>query len=119
MIATALIIGAVLLVGTSLLVKFWNSITSYVKKVIDKVSDLIHTAVLGIRVFLRKTSDGFMQITKNYFKNNETKIWEERIVRRPLNANEIPREKRNRLTMDEEFDITDEYENVLTNGVAV
>lgn len=119
MIATALIAGAAFLVGTSLIIKFWNIITANVKEVIAKVREIIHAAVLGVRVFLRKTSDGFMHVTKNYSQNAETKKWKETVVKRTINENDIPKEKRERMTMDAEFDITEEYEGVLLHGAAV
>lgn len=116
MIATSLIIGAALLVGITLTVRFWNSIITYLKDAINKVSAAIHSTVLGVKVFLRKTSDGVMQITKNYSQNAETKKWKETIVKRELKENEIPKETRERLTMDAEFDISEEFEAVLTNA---
>ncbi len=116
MIATALIVGATLLVGITLAIRFWNSIITYLKDAIIKVSEAIHNTVLGVKVFLRKTSDGVMQITKNYSQNAETKKWKETIVKRALSEKEIPKEKRERFTMDAEFDISVEFEAVLTNA---
>ena len=119
MIDTSLIMGTVLLAGKTLLEKFWNAITCKIREVIAKVSEIIHSAVLGVKVFLRKTSDGVMHITKNYSQNAETKKWKETVVKRTLNEDEIPPKMRKRLTMDDEFDITDEYEYVLRHGLAV
>lgn len=113
MIATALIMGATLIIGVGLAVKFWNKIISYLQKLIEKVAAVIHETVLGVRVFLRKTSDGIMQITKNYSQNQETKRWKETVVKRALNEEEIPKEMRKRLILDEEFDISDELETEL------
>ncbi len=110
MIATSLILGAALLIGAGLVIKFWNNIISYLKKVIEKITMAIKAAVLWTRVCLRKTSDGIIQITRSYSENTETKKWKETVVRRVIDENEIPKEIRSRLTMDEEFDITDELE---------
>lgn len=112
MIATALILGAGMIIG-GLLATFWNEILDYVKKVITKVGQMIQNTVLGIRVALRKTSDGIIQLTKNYSQDQETKRWKETIVRRTLDENAVPKDKRERLTMEEEFDITDEFELAL------
>ena len=114
MIMTGVILGATIVIGVGLLAKFWNNIISYLKKAIIKVQEMIHTAVVGVKVFLRKTSDGIVQITKNYSRNEETKKWKEQIIRRVLDENDIPHEMRTRLIMEEEFDITDELELQLT-----
>ena len=110
MVASSIIIGAALLVGTGLVIAFWNSIITYLKAAIAKVSKAIHAVILGVRVFLRKISDGIIQITKNYSQNAETKKWKETIVKRKLNENEVPKDIRDRIIMEDEFDITDELE---------
>ena len=116
MISTALILGAGLLIGIGLAVTFWNDIISYLKKAIQKVSEVIHATILGVRVFLRKTADGIMQLTKNYSQNQETKRWKETIVCRTLKENEVTRDMRDRLVMDEEFDISEELEMKLKSA---
>jgi hypothetical protein len=114
MISVALIVGAGIIVGVAAI--FWNNIISYLKKAIQRVQEVIQAVILGVRVFLRKTSDGIMQITKNYSQDQETKRWKETVVRRTLNEDEVPREKRNRLVMDEEFDISEELEMKLQSA---
>lgn len=116
MIPVALIVGASLIVGMTLVARFWRSIQSYLIKAIQKVSEAIHRAVLGVRVCLRKTGNIFMQITKNYSQDRETQKWHETIVKRELKENEIPKDKRDRLMMEDEFDISDELENVLKSA---
>lgn len=116
MIPVALIVGASLIVGMTLVARFWRSIQSYLIKAIQKVSEAIHRAVLGVRIFLKKAGDKVIQITKNYSQDKETRKWHETIVKRELKENEVPKDKRERLMMEDEFDISDELENQLRSA---
>lgn len=110
MILTSVIIAATVIIGVGLVAAFWNDILSYLKKAIQKVAEIIHTAVLGVKVFLKKTSDGIIQVTKYYSQNQETKKWKESINRRKIDEDKVPTEMKQRLTLDQEFDITEELE---------
>lgn len=116
MIATTLILGAGLLIGIGLVVKFWNNIISYMKKAIPKVQEAIRIAVDGCRVGLRKTTDAIQQVTRFFSQNRETKVWTETIARRTLEENEIPEEHRERLILEGEFDVSDELEMKLRSA---
>lgn len=116
MISTALIMGAGLIIGIGIVAIFWNNIISYLKKAIPKIGEVIHNSVVGVQVFLRKTTDGIMQITKAYSQNLETRKWKETIVKRKLDEEKVPKDKRERLRMDEEFNITPELENELKSA---
>ena len=111
MIATAVIIGAGVIIGTGLLIKFWNTILQTVKKIIEKVSNVGKGVLKGVKVFLRRTSDGFVQITKSYSQDIETKKWYETVVKKNLLDDEVPTEIKEKCdALDGEFDITDEFE---------
>ena len=112
MIPVAIIVGAALLVGTGLVVVFWNKIITTVRTVIEKIQSVVKGILRGVRVFLRKTSDGVIQITKNY-SQDENRKWHETVVRRTLSEDEIPKDIRDRLILDKEFDMTDEFERQL------
>lgn len=116
MILTTVILSAGLLVGAGLVVVFWNNIISYLKKLIDRIKTIVQGTLRGVKVFLRKTTDRVIQITKNYSKDMEKNKWYETVVKRELSENEIPREIRERLIMDDEFDITDELELTIANA---
>lgn len=116
MISTALILCAGLLIGGGIVAIFWNNIISYLKRAIPKISEVIHDSVAGVKVFLLKATGGIMQITKAYSQNMETKKWKETIVRRTIDEEQVPKEKRERLCMNEEFDITQELQNKLKSA---
>lgn len=113
MILSALITGAALLVGTSLIVKFWNSILSWIKRVYDKLESVIQGVVQGTKIFFKKMREAAKEISKNYAKVG-TK-WQETIVEKNISTSEIPEEYLNRMhSNDVEYEFTDELEMQLT-----
>ncbi|MEG1924663.1 MAG: hypothetical protein RR415_02840 [Ruthenibacterium sp.] len=110
MILTAIILGATVLVGAGLVVTYWNDIISFMKSLVTKLNTMFHGMLMGCKVFLRKMSDRIVQRNKAYSQDAETKKWKETIVTRQLDMDQIPKEQRERLRLDEEFDISDELE---------
>lgn len=113
MIATALILGATLLIGGTLIAKYWNKIVEVLKKVINSIKTKIKGIVMGSSVFIKRIGDKFQNRTKHYSKNELGK-WKETIVTYDQNEDEIPEKYRNYATMDDEFDLTPELELYLT-----
>lgn len=109
MILSGLIMSAALIAGTSLIVKFWNTIVSWLKRVYDKIKTMIQGVLKGSTIFFKKMGEAAKEISKNYAKVG-TK-WQETIVQKSISASEIPEEylakmKRN----DTEYEFTDELE---------
>ncbi|MCI3923531.1 hypothetical protein MO973_25215 [Paenibacillus sp. TRM 82003] len=107
MIITSLIIGAALLVGGSLIARFWNDIIGWLKRGIEKVKTMIRTAVYGTKVFVRKMREAVQEISKHYAKDRDNR-WNETVVTREVSESEVPPEIRAMAQRGRETDITDQ-----------
>ena len=109
MIATALIIGAVLLTATTLIAKYWNKIISFLKQVSQKLMAKLPGKLMGSAVFLRKVGRKFQNRTKHYSKD-ELMRWKETTVVYEMEEEEVPEEYRQYAKEYEDYDISDELE---------
>lgn len=113
MIPVAVIVGATLIVGIGVAVKFWNKIISFLQRLVEKLKNVVQGVLMGVKVFLRKTKDGIQYVTKTYAQDKETKKWEEGLVKKDIEVKEIPKEEKQKLDqmeMDEDFDISEKLE---------
>lgn len=109
MILTSIILGAALIVGTSVVIAFWNDVLSWLKRVTEKVKTVVKGVLQGTCIFLKKMKEAAKEISKNYAKVG-TK-WQETIVEKTISYNEIPEEYRNRIQVDNlEYDYTKELQ---------
>ena len=108
MIAVAAILGAVI-VGVSLLSRYWSKIVEFMKQVIYKLKARTHQAVLGCRVSIRRLGDRFQNRTKHYSKN-ELGNWKETTVTCEMDKKEVPEKYPNYARLEEEFDLTPELQ---------
>lgn len=114
MILSAILLGAGLLVGTSLIVTYWNNIISWLKKAINKVKEIVDGVVYGTKVFIKKMKEAIKEISKHYSKD-EVGRWTETTITREIPENEVPEEiRRKAMSMSGEVDITDELEMQLS-----
>ena len=67
MILGALIVGAVI---GAIVVKFWREIAGWFQKAFQKVKEILHVAVVGSEVFLKKMQEGFKEVSYHYSKQN-------------------------------------------------
>ena len=112
MIGTMLLLGAAI-AGVGLIAAFWNEIVDWLKRIHEKVKTMVQGAIAGFRIFFSKMQDAGKEISKNYAKVG-TK-WQETIVERTVEINEIPEEYLNRMTMTgTEYEFTEELERQLT-----
>ena len=113
MIGTALIMGAAVIVGASVLATFWKKIVDWLKRIYKKLESLVKGLLYGTRVFFKKMGEAVAEITKNYSKVG-TK-WQETIVDRKASLSDIPEEYQNKLSENIEQEFTEELENHLVN----
>lgn len=113
MILTALITGAAIIAGVGLLATFWNDITNWIKKAINKVREITNAVCYGVSVFIRKISEGLKEISKHYTKKQNQ--WEETVVTRKVSESEVPKEILEKASSSYDTDITEEYELALAN----
>lgn len=111
MIGIALLIGAGLLVGGTLLAKYWNKVIDFMKKVIAKleVKLNVNQKLMGAAIYIRKVGDKIQNKTKHYSKDEVGK-WKETIVTYEQDVNEIPEEYRKYASETEDYDLTPELE---------
>jgi hypothetical protein len=93
MIPIAIIAGAAI-VG---LVFTWKKVVEWIKRVIDKLSQIIAGVIEGFKPLFARVADGFQQICKVYAKNAITNEWEETVTRKKIAENEVPKELRERV----------------------
>ena len=119
MILTSLILGAAAIAATTAVVgtvaHYWNEITSWLKRAIDKVKTIVKGIVYGCKVLARKISEGFKEISRHYSKKGTQ--WEETTVTRTIPESEVPPDILAKVGY-EETDLSDEYEEVLTLEVS-
>lgn len=110
MLGVGLIVTGIVAAGV--FAAFWNDIKKFLIKAIRKVEQIISGVVYGSKVFLKKLSEGFKEISRHYSQNNG--VWEETTVTRTVSASEVPEEFRRRAAYANELDITDEFELALS-----
>ena len=110
MITIALVSGG-FIVGGGIIATFWKKVQSWLIRVYEKISTKIEGTIQGVRIALVKLQEGAREISKNYAKVG-TK-WQETIVYRSVEINEIPEKYRDRLVLNQEVDYTEEFESLL------
>lgn len=75
MILSALITGAAIIAGGTLIVAYWNNIIDWLKRAITKVKDLIKGVVYGTKVFIQKTKEGIKEISKHYSQDENGRYY--------------------------------------------
>lgn len=110
MIPALLLLGAI---GIGVvLVSFWDEIVDWLKKAIVKVQEFIRSAIIGFTVFLRKVNRFVKEISKHYSKNKQG-CWQETIVTKEVNENDVPpeiRAKLEKISSASELDISSEMQ---------
>lgn len=89
MIALAIILALSAALITGLLV-FWRKIVEWIKKAAAKIKQVLGIAVDGVKTFVAKTAEGLKNISKHYYKNQQTKEWEEVVYKKSVDESEVP-----------------------------
>ena len=108
-IAVPLILGASVIVGATLVAKYWRNIVDFLKRVLTKLKQIIKGTIMGSAVFLKRIGDKFQNRTKHYSQNEQGK-WKETIVCYEQDADEIPEKYREYAGFDQEVDLTEELQ---------
>lgn len=109
MIEVAIILGAAIIAGGTILAKYWNQILDFMKGVILKLKKKMTGILMGSAVFIRKIGDRIQNRTKHYAKD-KLGTWQEKIVTLEQNEKEVPLQYRKYVTIEDEFDLTPELE---------
>lgn len=103
MIGTALIMTAVL-IGLAV---FWENIVKWLRKLFEKIQQMIRGVIYGAKVFVRKASNKLQEITYSYTKTPEGK-WQEVQAKKDIEESDLPNDIKKKLNMSAECDITDD-----------
>lgn len=109
MIEIAIILGAAIIAGGTLLAKYWNEVIGFMKKVINKLKAKVRGLLMGSAVFIKRVGNMIQNRTKHYSKD-ELGRWEEKIVVLEQNEKEVPEKYKEYATIEDEFDLTPELE---------
>ena len=107
-IAASVILGAVI-IGATLVATYWNKIVDFMKRVLNKLKQVVKGTIMGSAVFLKKLGDKFQNRTKHYSQNEQGK-WKETVVSYEQDADEIPEEYREYAGFENEVDLTSELQ---------
>lgn len=113
-ISIILTLSAVVIAGLAV---FWKNILEWIKKAAKRIMEVLGIPVDGTRTFIKKTVDGFKNISKYYSENKITGEWEENVLTKPVSESEIPVEILNKVkstAMDQEISTTEELKLVLS-----
>jgi len=108
MIFIGLLFGAALaLVAAS----FWKELVDWIKRVVEKVREVVAKVVAGVKIFVRKVGEAIKEIAKNYSQDEQGR-WHETIVTREVNESDVPQEIRDKMkrSRGSDVDVTKELE---------
>lgn len=89
------------------LTRFFQKAVDMMKKVIDKIATKVRGVILGTAHFFRKVGNKYQEGTKNYSLEEELGEWNETIVTRKIELEDVPPKYR---TLDDEFEVDDTRE---------
>lgn len=117
MIGIALILGATIILGSTLLARYWNKAIEFLKNTIHKLQEKFASArtLMGSSIFIRKFGDKYQNRTKHYSKD-KFGHWKETIVTYEQQEEEIPEEYKNKASETEEYDLTEQLELQLSES---
>ncbi len=116
MIAITLIIGLVAAFIATLII-YWKNIVEWIKKAVNKLQEVLGIVVKGTKTFIKRTVDGFQNVSKYYNINKVTGEWEENVYMKSVLPSEVPEEilrKVQNSGLNEEISTTQELELELT-----
>lgn len=92
---------------------FWNKVLTTMKMVVTKLEHVVKGVLKGMKVFIRKVSDKIFEMTKSYSYDAEADMWHETIVKKQLNEDEVPDEMKERFEKSDEFECTEELNELI------
>ncbi|WP_312510534.1 hypothetical protein [Massilia sp.] len=108
MIFIGLLFGAALALVAA---TFWKDLVDWLKRVVEKVREVVAKVVAGVKIFVRKVGEAIKEIAKSYSQDEQGR-WQETIVTREVSESDVPKDildkvKRQRGTA---VDVTKELE---------
>jgi len=78
------------------LTSYWEELISWIQWGIEKIQQVIELVFLGVKTFVIWMQDGIKNIAKYYSKNKITNEYEETVVTKKVNENDVPEEFKNK-----------------------
>ncbi|MFQ9513863.1 MAG: hypothetical protein ACLR19_09535 [Clostridia bacterium] len=89
LLTIGIISGLALLAGIAV---YWRNVVQWIERVWNKLQERMKASIEGVKTFIVKTKDGFKNSIKYYSRNKITEEWQETVVLKPVDENEIPKE---------------------------
>ena len=113
MILTTLLLAAIGTITAVALIGFWDNIRNWLKGLIARLSTAAKAVLIGIKAFIKKTKEAYVQINRGYQKDNKGQ-WIMTTETTVVSESEVPPEIRAKAQqMNKEADITKELEREL------
>ncbi|WP_274362818.1 hypothetical protein [Paenibacillus thermotolerans] len=113
MILTTILVAALATAGAAAVIAFWDDIRSWLKNVVKKLNAAVKATLIGIKAFIKRTKEAYVEIIKGYQKD-ENGQWHMTTETRTVPESEVPPEIRAKAQqMNKEADITNELEKEL------
>lgn len=89
MISALLILGA--LTAGVVIAVFWKKILNWLKAAYDKIKEVLHIAVIGTEVFLKRCSEGFQELSHHYSRTPDNQWRKDTVIKQEfVDESEIP-----------------------------
>lgn len=115
MLGIGLILGAVLAAGVvGIVAAFWEDILNFLRGAVAYAKDVLGKVVKGVKILVRKISEGIREISKSYSQQNGQ--WEEITTIKTIDASKVPKDILEKASLYEDVDVTDELEMQLQSA---
>lgn len=95
---------------------FWKDIVEWIKKVVNKIQEMLGIVVQGTRTFIIRTREGLKNRVKFYNQNKLTGEWEETVHTKNVDESKVPADilaKVRKQSVDVEVPTTEELRLVI------
>lgn len=91
---------------------FWKEISHFLKRAMDYAKGVVRAAVAGTKVFMQSLGREIKEISKVYQRDSNNR-WHITNATTKVDANEVPKELRQKVPAYREVDVTDDIKKEL------
>jgi hypothetical protein len=92
---------------------FFHKFHNWIKKVGEKVKEVIQGTILGAKVYIKKVAANLYRKISRYYSLDGQRLEETTSTTREIDESQVPEEFRRLAQLNEELDVSDRYENTL------
>lgn len=104
-----LILGGAAIIAAGAAAKYWSSIRDWILRAAKKVQEMISGIVFGVKVFIKKMTEAYQEISRHYSQDKEGN-WEETTVTRKIDPSDVPKDILKLASNNTEKEITEELQ---------